>query len=76
MDERITEQDEYGAENLPFQYEQGHNSLKSRQEENIYKRCLDETDKAGHSPFFVAVMKGFIQIASMILEEDMSNIDL
>ena len=38
--------------------------------------CLDSvTDEASHSPFTVAVMKGFIDIAALLLKEEMSDID-
>ena len=30
---------------------------------------------AGHSPFTVAVMKGFLSLATLLLEDDMSDID-
>lgn len=32
-------------------------------------------DKAGHTPFFVAVMKGFLDIAELLIENEMSDIN-
>lgn len=31
---------------------------------------------AGHSPFTVAVMKGFLSLATLLLEDGMSDIDI
>ena len=49
-------------------------SLKS--DTNSQKYCLKELkDFAGHSPFFVAIIKGYLDIAQQLLSNDMSDIN-
>ena len=48
-----------------------------KENENVYQGLLDRVvDKAQHTPFMVAVMKGFFEIAELLLEDDMSDVNL
>ena len=43
---------------------------------NPHKHCLKELkDIAGHSPFFVAIIKGHLEIAEQLLMDEMSDIN-
>ena len=45
------------------------------EQSNVYKGILDAENVCGHTPFFVAVIKGHLQMADMLLQNEMSDIN-
>ena len=41
----------------------------------IYETILDIEDSSGHTPFFVAIMKGHLEMAELLLVDKMSNVN-
>lgn len=41
----------------------------------MYKGILDEVNVCGQTPFFVAVIKGHLQMAQLLLRDQMSDIN-
>ena len=42
---------------------------------NIYKDVLNFYDSCGHTPFFIAILKGYKQMAELLLEDEMSDVN-
>ena len=40
-----------------------------------YRGILDKEDACGHTPFFVAVIKGHLEMAELLLADEMSDVD-
>jgi len=42
----------------------------------MFAEMLDIRSKAGHTPFFTAIIRGHLEIAEMLLDAEMSCIDI
>ena len=42
---------------------------------NIFKGVLDQENVCGHTPFFVAVVKGHLEMAELLLCDEMSDLN-
>jgi len=51
------------------------NSINSNNKNDLAE-MLDIKSKAGHTPFFTAVIRGHLEIADLLLETKMSSIDI
>jgi len=45
------------------------------EDEYLYKKMLDLPNVCGHTPFFVAIVKGHLKIAQMLLADSMSSVN-
>ena len=46
------------------------NAYNDKADKNIYEGCLDAVpNKIGHTPFMVAVMEGYIEMATLLLQD-------
>jgi uncharacterized protein YdgA (DUF945 family) len=51
------------------------NDIDSDEEENSYALMLDLQNSCGHTPFFVAIIKDYLNLAPILLESQMSSVN-
>ena len=47
----------------------------THQEKKRFKHMLDLENSAIHTPFFVSIIKGYLEMAELLLVDEMSNIN-